>query len=102
MLRTVLTAVLLGFALVGCGQHEGSGEGGPKESADERIIGEYLADYPEIQSNHEHWHLDTDRGLPNYGEQFLAFHRDFIAKHNDGPRVGASPKKKARKATLAA
>lgn len=80
--RTVLTAVLLGFALAGCGQGEGTGESAPKESADERIIREYLADYPEIQSNHEHWHLDTDRGIPNYGEQFLAFHREFVAKHD--------------------
>lgn len=76
MNRTVSIA-LLGLCLGGCGQ---SSE--PGESVDEGIIREYLTEFPEIQSNHEHWHLDTDRGVFNYGQSFLAFHRDFVEKHD--------------------
>ena len=70
--------VLLGLFLIGCG---GQSEE-PGESLDEGIIREYLADFPEIQSNHAHWHIDTERGTRNYGESFLAFHRDFIQRHD--------------------
>jgi hypothetical protein len=76
-MNRVVTVALLGLCLVGCGQAVG-----PEESADEIILHEYLAEHPEIQSNHEHWHLDTDRGIPDYGEAFLTFHRDFIGKHD--------------------
>lgn len=75
--RATLIAVL-GLCVAGCG-----GESAPlAQSADERILAEYLRDHPEVQDNHEHWHLDTDRGRPGYGQAFLIFHRDVIGKHD--------------------
>lgn len=76
-MRRTVPMLFLGLSLVGCGS---SAE--PGESLDEGIIREYLAEHPEIQSNHEHWHLDTDRGIPRYGEAFLVFHRDVIRQHD--------------------
>jgi len=74
--RAVLVAVV-GLCLTGCGE-----SGGPEQSEDERILHEYLRDHPEVQDNHEHWHLDTDRGRSGYGESFLTFHRAVIGKHD--------------------
>lgn len=76
MQRSALILLVI-VSPVGCGS-----SGGPGESLDEAIIREYLAEHPEIQSNHEHWHLETDRGIPRYGEAFLAFHRVFIETHD--------------------
>jgi hypothetical protein len=72
-----LLVALLGVSLFGCA---GSGESGLSE--DERILEEYLSDHPEVQDNHAHWHVDTDRGRPDYGEAFLTFHRNVISKHD--------------------
>jgi len=74
--RGALVAAI-GLCLVGCGE---SGES--EESEDERILREYLTDHPEVQDNHQHWHVDTDRGRPDYGEAFLTFHRDVVGKHD--------------------
>jgi hypothetical protein len=81
--RTGLLAALLMLTVVGCGApDEPSDSQSHRQSQDERIVEAYLADHPEIQGNHAHWHVETNRGRADYGEAFLTFHRHVIGQYD--------------------
>jgi len=75
-MRPQLLTLSLSLFVAACGSSEAPGE------SDDTILSAYLADHPEIQSNHEHWHEDTDRGTADYGQAFLQFHRNMIGQYD--------------------
>lgn len=83
--NSALGAVLcLHLASAGCGQEEGHGyqdvDVGQESVADGIIVAAYLAAKPAIMNSHATWHRDNLKGLSDYGESFLGFHRKLIAE----------------------
>lgn len=66
--RLKLGAVLAALSLLSCGTDD---RVAPEEA---RILAEYLAERPELPSEHGEWHESNAPGLEGYGELFLTMH----------------------------